>query len=402
MIIASCCILVKSFSAVEVERARRYHRPLYAALGLDLVLGIAVLATFAFVAPRDLVPGPWWLETIALTWLVLVSSALVRLPLSFWRGYLHEHAFDLSTQTVRGWAADRVKSLAVGAVFTSLALLGLVGLARAFPRWWPLAAAAAACAFVLLVSFLAPLVLEPIFNRFRPLADAGLVQELRALAERAGVPVERVLVADASRRTRKSNAYVSGLGRTRRVVLFDTLLERSEPGEVELVTAHELAHRRARHVAKGTVAAMAATAVGVLALWAALRWNALLDAANASGPGDPRVVPLALLAGVLLELVGAPFFAALSRRFEREADRGSLELTRDLGSFERAHRRLALSNLSDLAPPRALYLLFFTHPTPPERISAARAWANASSSDASASGAGSAPAAASSSGRVSA
>jgi STE24 endopeptidase len=200
---------------------------------------------------------------------------------------------------------------------------------------------------------------------------------LRALSRRAGVPVDSVLVADASRRTRKSNAYVSGLGRTRRVVLFDTLLERSGPGEISLVTAHELGHRRARHVAKGTAVAMAGTAVGVLVLWAALRSDGFLDAARADGPGDPRAVPLVLLLGTLLELAAAPLFAALSRRFEREADRGSLELTGDVESFERAHRRLALSNLSDLEPPRLLYLLLFTHPTPPERIATARAWPGA-------------------------
>jgi STE24 endopeptidase len=302
-------------------------------------------------------------------------SAVVRLPLSFWRGYAHEHRFGLSTQTVRGWLADRAKSVAVGAALTSVAMLGLVGLARAFPRWWPVAAALGGCALVLVVTFLAPVVLEPIFNRFRPLADAELASELSALSDRAGVPVQGVLVADASRRTRKSNAYVSGLGRTRRVVLFDTLLQRSGPGEIQLVTAHELAHRRARHVAKGTVLAMAGTAVGVGALWAVLRWDALLDAANVSGPGDPRVVPLVLLLGALFELAAAPLLVSLSRRFEREADLGSLELTGDVEAFERAHRNLALANLSDLAPPRPLYLLLFTHPTPPERIAAAHAWA---------------------------
>jgi STE24 endopeptidase len=393
--------LVKGFTSENVERARRYHGPLYRALALDLTLGLTVLATFALALPRGLAPGPWWLETVVVTWLVLVASALVRLPLSFWRGYVHEHRFGLSTQTVRGWLADRAKSLAVGAVVTSILMVGLVGLARAFPRWWPVAAAAAAGAFVLLLSFVAPVVLEPLFNRFRPLGDERLAGALLELSERAGVPVKRVLVADASRRTRKSNAYVSGLGRTRRVVVFDTLLERSGPGEVELVVAHELAHRRARHVAKGTAVAMTGTALGVLALWAALRWEPLLDAASAAGPGDPRAVPLVLLLGTVLELAAAPLLAALSRRFEREADRGSLDLTGDVESFERAHRRLALSNLSDLAPPRVLYLLLFTHPTPPERITAARAWAKASASDASASGGGSSRAASTISGRVS-
>jgi STE24 endopeptidase len=362
------------FTPAEIERARRYHRPLYGALALDLTLGLSVLAVLAFALPDDL-GGPWWAETVGFTAIVLGVSTLARLPLSFWRGYVHEHRFGLSTQTVRGWLADRAKAFGIALVLTSALTVGLIGLARAFPRWWPVPAALGAAAFVLLLSFVAPVVLEPLFNRFRPLEDERLAGDLRRLSEHAGVPVDRVLVADASRRTRKGNAYVSGLGRTRRVVVFDTLLERSDGREVALVVAHELAHRRAGHVAKGTATAMAGVALGTVAVWAAFRWDALLDAAHADGPGDPRAIPLVLLIGALLELAAAPLLAAISRRFERQADRGSLELTGDADSFETAHRRLALSNLSDLAPPRALYLLLFTHPTPPERIAAARAWA---------------------------
>lgn len=367
---------VEPFTAEEVERARRYHRPLYVALGLDLALSLTVPALFAFGPARGWTPGlAWWADTVVWAGLVLVASALVRLPISYWRGYVHEHRFGFSTQTRRGWLVDRAKAVGVAVVLTSAVLLGLVGLARAFPRWWPVAAAAAAAAFVLVLSFVAPVVLEPIFNRFRPLADAQLAERLRRLADRAGVPVEHVLVADASRRTRKGNAYVSGLGRTRRVVVFDTLLEQSGAGEVGLVVAHELAHRRAGYVARSTALAMTGTAAGAVVLWAILEWDRLLGAARVAGAGDPAVVPLALLVAGLLELGAAPLFAALSRRFEREADRGSLELTGDVDVFESAHRRLALANLSDLDPPRALYFLLFTHPTPPERIAAARRWA---------------------------
>jgi STE24 endopeptidase len=171
------------------------------------------------------------------------------------------------------------------------------------------------------------------------------------------VPVREVLVADASRRTRKLNAYVSGIGATRRVVLFDTLLERAPPSELELVVAHELGHRRARHVAKGTALAMLGAAVATLAVWALV-----------PDPRDPGIAPLVLLIGLGLEVVSLPFGAALSRRFEREADRFSLELTRDPDAYRSLHRELALANLADLDPPRLVYLLVFTHPTAPERL----------------------------------
>jgi STE24 endopeptidase len=245
-------------------------------------------------------------------------------------------------------------------VLAALAVLGIVALAHAFPSWWPTIAAPAAALLVLLVGFVAPVVLEPLFNRFRPLADEELADELRALADRAGVPVRDVLVADASRRTTKVNAYVSGLGSTRRVVLFDTLVSRAEPRELKLVLAHELGHRRAGHVAKATLLGMVGAAFATLAIWALVQ-----------DPQDPTVAPLVLLIASMLELAALPLQTAISRRWEREADRFSLALTSDREAFVSVHRDLATANLSDLDPPRWLYRLLFTHPTAPERIAAA-------------------------------
>jgi STE24 endopeptidase len=157
-------------------------------------------------------------------------------------------------------------------------------------------------------------------------------------------------------------------------VLFDNLLADSEPRQIKLVVAHELGHRRARHVERGTLLAMAGAAAVVLLFWALLSWPALLETIGASGPGDPRVAPFLLLVVSVFELLALPLGAALSRRWEREADLSSLELTRDQEAFESAHRRLASANLADLEPPRAAYALLFSHPTPPERIAAARVW----------------------------
>src|ERR671938_785356 len=201
------------FSVEQVERARRYHRPLYVALLLDVTLGLAVLSVLAFTRAGDRLYGavdslPWWGRALAFPALAVGVSTLVRLPLSFWRGFLRERRWGFSTQTARGWLLDRAKGLVVALVLTSGALLGLAGLARWLPRTWPLVAAPAAALLVLVVGFAAPLVLEPLFNRFAPLRDEELAERLRALARRAGVPVRDVLIADASRRTRKVNAYV--------------------------------------------------------------------------------------------------------------------------------------------------------------------------------------------------
>jgi STE24 endopeptidase len=368
------------FAPDEVERARRYHRTLYIVLLVDTTLGLVALSLFAFTLVGSWLYAvvdelPWWGRTLLLPVLVLGVPVLLRLPLSFWRGHVRERRWGFSTQTARGWLLDRAKGFAVAAVLTAVAVLAFVALARALPAVWPAVAAPGAALLVLALGLAAPIVLEPLFNRFRPLGDPALAGELRSLAERAGVPVRDVLVADASRRTRRENAYVSGLGATRRVVLFDNLLEAREPREIRLVVAHELGHRRARHVERGTVLAMAGAAAVVLVLWWLLSWPALLEAVGASGPGDPRVAPFLLLVVSVFELLGMPLGAALSRRWEREADRSSLELTRDPQAFESAHRRMARANLADLEPPWVVYTLLFSHPTPPERIAAARAWA---------------------------
>jgi STE24 endopeptidase len=345
------------FTPDERDRARRYHRPLYVALVVRLAL---VVAVYAALAGRSVGGLGWAGDAAAWAAIVVTAAALVTFPLDLWRGYVRERRWRLSTQGLRGWLGDRAKSLAVSVLLAAGAWTALVGAARAWPRWWPLVASAGAALAVLVLTLVAPLLLEPLFNRFRPLADERLAHELRDLADQAGVPVRDVLVADASRRTAKSNAYVSGLGPTRRVVVWDTLLESVGEQELKLVVAHELAHRRERHVLKGTLLAMAGAVAAVLLLWAAL---------GTPEPGDFAVAAL-LLTG--LELVTLPFGAALSRRWERVADAYSLALTHDADAYVQAHLALARTNLSDLDPPRPAYVMLFTHPTPPERLALAQ------------------------------
>ena len=340
------------FSAEDLARSRAYHRPLYAALVVGTALWLSTLAALAWWRPS--LPLPWWLEGAALAALAVLTGWAVRLPLGWWR-HRYERGWELSTQNARGWLGDQLKGLAIGAVLAALLVEGLVVFAHVWPTWWPLPAAVAAALFVLLLGFVAPVVLEPIFNRFAPLQDEELANELRALADRAGVPVREVLVADASRRTRKVNAYVSGIGRTRRVVVWDTLLDAGVP-ELRLVVAHELAHRRYRHVAWLTALGMAGAAAFVVVLWLVL------------GRIEPQDAAAILLISTVLELLASPFNAWISRRWERAADRFSLRLTGDRDAYRAAHVRLALANVSDLEPPRILYLWLFSHPTAPERL----------------------------------
>jgi Zn-dependent protease with chaperone function len=360
------------FSADERARGRAYHRPLYLALLVDAALGAGLLAALAWSPLGDWLFSPLAslspvAAAAAYAALVTVFSSAVRMPLAFWRSWRRERSWGFSTQSAGGWFGDRAKGLAVAVVLGVGAWAAAVALARALPDWWAVPAGAALALAVLLLSFVAPVVLEPLFNRFRPLDDETLAAKLHLLSERARVPVREVLVADASRRTTKVNAYVSGIGRTRRVVVFDTLLQAADPTAVAVVVAHELGHRRHGHVMKLTVLAMAGAVLAALLLWAVLGTRV----------ADPRTLPEALLLLLALELTALAPGAWLSRRFERVADRCSLDLTEEPAAFARAHLELARRNLSDLEPPRLVYLLLFSHPTAPERLALGRAWVEA-------------------------
>jgi STE24 endopeptidase len=363
------------FTEEQIETARAYQTPRYVGYAAGVVLGLAVLIVLAFtpVGHRLLRPVrglPWPVAAAAAAVLVLLVRAAVRLPISFWRGHVHERAWGFSTQSAAGWMLDWAKALGISIVLTAVVYIAFTGLVRGFPRAWPWLSAAGAGLLVVVLSFLSPVVIEPIFNRFTPLDDPSLVRELKTLSERAGVPVAEVLVADASRRTTKENAYVSGFGQTRRLVLHDTLLRRSRD-EVSLVTAHELGHRRHRHVELGTLLGAAAAAFSVVVLWLVLRSGVAVSAARATGLADPRLLPLLILVVSLWSLAIQPPGNWISRRFEADADRFALQITGESETYIETERGLALRNRSDLDPNPVAYRLLFTHPAPAERIALA-------------------------------
>ena len=354
-----------AFTSEAIERASRYHRPRYIALLADTVISLGVLAAAAmWVHPRI---GAWWLGCGVLPISLVAVISIARLPLAYDIGFRREHVWGFSAQSRWAWGVDFFRNFLLSAAFSAVPIWALAALVHWSPRWWVAVAAPGAATLVVVFGVLAPLVMEPLFNRFTPLADSELANRLRSLAERTGTPISNVLVADASKRSGKVNAYVSGVGPTRRLVLYDTLLAKADAAEVELVVAHELGHRRARHVAKGTALAAAGAALKTLVIWVAV-----------DNPGDPASVPVIMLLGFALELVALPWQTALSRQWEREADRASLDLTGRPDVFRTAHIRLAEANLSDLNPPRWLYRLLFTHPTPPERLAAGAAWRSSS------------------------
>jgi len=372
---------LRDFTPEQLAREVAFHDALrpssYAALVLGLVVALALGLTRAGAALVTRVARPlgggWFWQVVLGTLALAVVGRLTTLPLSA-RSEVVLRRYGLSTQTWSSWLLDAVKGLLVGAGLTALALVALVALARRLRRTWWAWGALATAALVVAGSFAYPLVVEPVFNRFTPLPAGELRSELLALAERDGVAVEQVLVADASRRTTGLNAYVSGFGSSRRIVVYDTLLEQAPPEEVELVVAHELGHAAERDVLVGTLLAALGAAAGVCALALVLSWTPLLRRAGADGMADPRVVPLVLALLAVTSLLVAPAGNLVSRRIEARADVHALDLTRDPAVFVAAQRRLALTNLSDLDPNPVAYAFFATHPSVTERLSLAREW----------------------------
>lgn len=344
-------------------------------LAVPLVLGFTPLGAGLVTAAARPLGGGWVWQVLVGGLAVLSAVRLATLAFSAWAESVRRD-YGLSTRSWGGWAADLAKGFGLQVAGTLLGVLLLVALARVLPRWWWVAGAVAAAALVVALSFVYPLVVEPVFNRFSPLEDGELRTSLLQMAEDDGVPVEDVLIADASRRTSTLNAYVSGFGATRRIVVYDTLLDQAPAEQVRTVVAHELGHAAEHDVRNGTLLGALLAAAGVCALGGLLGWSWLHARAGADGAHDPRVLVAVLAIVGLLGFLTAPMQGLVSRRVETRADVHSLDLTGDPTTFTEMQRSLALASHSDLDPPMLTYVLFASHPTAPERIALARSWAD--------------------------
>jgi STE24 endopeptidase len=298
------------------------------------------------------------------------SQALLTFPLDVMAGFVLPRRAGLLTQNLGGWLGDRAKALGIGGALGLLSVQVVYALLRWSPdRWWLWAGGILAMGIVLLAAVV-PIWLVPLFYRLTPLEDPALRARILALANRMGVRAAEVAVADFSRKGRVANAAVVGLGRTRRILVSDTLLREFPVDEVEVVLAHELGHHARRHVAKGLLL-QGVLVVG--ALWAADRaLRAGAAALGLAGPADPAGLPFLALVVTALGLLTTPMVAAWSRRLEREADRVALDVTGAPDAFVAAMERLGRLNLAERQPGRLRELLFATHPSLESRIAAGR------------------------------
>ena len=363
------------------DKSARYHRLRRRATVLGTALSavflLLVLISGGSAALRDAAAaasGGSFPLTIALYTLgLMAASEVTQLPIAYYEGVTLERRYGLSTQTNAHWWKQHLKSLAITAVFGVVAALLVLGAMRVSPdRWWVIGATSFTVILVLLAQ-IAPVVLLPIFYEVKPLQRDALVQRLLVLADRARARVVGVFEWRVSDRTRKANAALAGIGRTRRILLSDTLLAEHSDDEIEVILAHELAH----HVHHDIWTAIAIEAALIYAgFYAAYRVvTGMATTFGLTGPGDVAVLPLILLAAGAVSLLLMPIFNAVSRRHERRADRYALEITRNPAAFVSAMKRLGAQNLAEERPSRIVEVLFHSHPPLAKRLDAARAWA---------------------------
>ncbi|GII90208.1 M48 family metallopeptidase [Sinosporangium siamense] len=366
----------RDFTAAQIARSAALDTatsvPAYLSLGLTLI--VAGLLTLTPFGTRLLgrLRGPWWVRVPLGVLAITVVTEALRWPLGMWmETYLRD--FGLSTQAWPAWSLDRLMSLGVRTGLLAFVVLVVVALARRLARWW---IPAAAGVFLLTVgaSFVYPVVFEPLFNDFRSMPAGQLRDDLLAMAARDGVPVSDVLVADASRRTTALNAYVSGFGATKRIVVYDTLLK-APVEEVRVVVAHELGHAKHDDVLYGTLIGGLGAAFGTCLLAAVTSTGFLRRRTGIASLADPRAAGLVLSLISIGTVLSGPAQNLISRQIEGRADVHALDLTRDPATFVAIQQRLATTNLSDLAPDPLEYVLYFSHPPTPERIAIARSWA---------------------------
>ncbi len=362
------------------DRAKEYSRTkdrlalLGMAASLLSIAGYIASGTASRVNQR-LLPrrGASLVQRTRYTATLSLISWLTSLPLSFYGGHVVEKRFGLSNQPAAGWTIDTLKGKAISTPIELGIIEGMYAAIRRWPRTWWLVCAGAVIPLTTVFAQLFPVLILPRFNKYEPLHDEALAQRLRDLTDRAGVPVAEVMQMDMSRRTSKANAFFAGIGRTKRIVLADTMLAEFTPNEIEGVVAHEAAHQVHKDIWRGVALSGVFTLVTAWLVDVIAR-RVLRTAPWLTGTSDlanPRSLPVIGIAMSLTGLLLTPLQLAWSRSIERKADRYAINLTGNPAAYAGAMVKLSETNLADPNPPRPMTLLLHSHPPLAERIAAA-------------------------------
>ena len=364
-------------SDLELEPAtpevKRYQRQKITLLFVNTILSLGWLAFLGFLVGPELAkqyPAEWWLRLLASAALLGVTLEVLTFPLDFYSGFVLEHRYHLSNQTLAGWLWKRVKGYGLGGVLGLLLIYGLY-LILATGAWWWLWATAGWLLVTLVLGRLLPVVILPLFYKVTPLDDSSLLARLKKLTEGTSLSIEGVYELHLSEETKKANAALAGLGNSRRVLLGDTLLAQFTPEEIEVVFAHEVGHHVHRHLPKSIVLSVAVSLAG---FWLVDRvLTACAATLGYAGIDDPAALPLLLFVLTVFGLSLSPLQNALSRFYERQCDRYALDHTHNKDAYRSAFIKLARINKSDPDPHPLVALLFYDHPPIRERLAMADA-----------------------------
>lgn len=357
-----------------LERIRDYTAEA-ARLGLfESVCGAALTVVFVAIVLR---PYDEWIASFGLPFiaqgvvffmLLIFGEAFLSIPFSLYRAFAVEKRYGFSQMTPALWLSDLGKSFALTAIIGGAVISAGLWIIKASPGFWWLWLWGFFFAFSIFMMYLSPYVIEPLFNRFGELDDPGLKDRISEVLAKAGIKVAKVQKVDASRRTSHTNAYFTGIGSVKRIVLYDTLIERLDRDELVAVLAHEAGHWKGRHLLKGIALV---EAIGLVVFYAAHRLlgsgllESLFDMPGAS------FFAKAVLLGFLASIAAfpfTPFFSWFSRRHEREADRAAIELAGDPGAYSSALVKLSKDNLSNLHPHPLYAAFYYSHPPVVERV----------------------------------
>lgn len=369
----------RDFRPAQLDRAEHLSHALNGPSYGTLAVGLAAVVALGFTPLGARLFGrlraPTWPLRVALAGVAMtLLTSFLALPFSAW-SHTVLHRYGLTVQSWPAWLGDRGIGFGINAVATAAVLLLAAWLIRALPNAWFAPAAVAAFLLVVVVSYGYPMIIEPLYNSFTPMRPGALRTQLLDLARRDHVPVRDVLVADASKRTTTVNAYVSGFGGTRRIVVYDTLLRTTPPAQIRLVVAHELGHAKHDDVLHGTLIGALGASAGVCLLYLFVTAPSVRRRTGVSQPADAPAVPLLIAAVTVGTFLSTPAQNLVSRHIEARADAHALNLTGDPLTFARMQRALSVRNLSDPAPDPFDYVMYASHPTAPQRIAMARDWA---------------------------
>ncbi len=369
----------ETLNAERQKLAREYARIRRRLLLVDLVFGAVYVLAWIFSGL-----SPWWRDQVhqftTATWLSVPLFAfgfglpygLLSAPLNYYSGFVLPHRYGQSTQTLKAWLLDQAKAFLISAILGLMVLEVIYALLGAAPQWWWLWAALVMLLFTVILSNLAPILIFPLFFKYKPVEDEDLVDRLTRLAEQAGTRVRGVYAFDMSSKTVAANAAVMGLGNTRRIVLGDTLLEKFTADEIETVLAHELGHHVHKDIPLGILIQSGLTLVGFWLADGVMRWG--IATFGYSGLTDPATLPLLLVAMAVFGLVTMPLGNAWSRWREVMADHYALETTRNPRAFASAMTRLANQNLAEAEPPAWVEFLLHSHPSINKRVAMAQSF----------------------------